>query len=278
MSHDQFQQFQQLQPAPMPQYSAPQQPMPQYSAPQQPMPQYAPQQQQFQPAPMPQYAPVQPFQSAPQQHLAQRPVQGSVSAFIGQPKIGRAKAVTWGGKPDGYTVVGEVASDVTDRDIIHDTDMQTGALRFWRDGSPRYVMLVTLNTGQPTADFPEGQATLYVRAGDIQDKLAEAMTQAGRRGAPKAGDMLSVTLIERRAGQGAIPKNIFAAQYRMGGSPNVEPISEPASQPQPVAETPEPAPNPTPVQVPAPPSAPTQSPAPEGPNQAQADLLAKLKG
>jgi len=221
------------------QWAAPQQP--QYA----PAPQYAPQPQyapppQFAP-PMPQgFAPMNPYGTpygAPvQQHVAP----GDIAAFMNQPKTGRPKSISWAGVPDGSTLAGVVTDDVSDRDVVPDTDPKTQQVKTWRDGSPKYALVVTIGVA-PSALYPEGKATLYCR-GDLWDKLSAAMAAAGRTGAPKAGDMLSVTLVERRAAQGQMsPKNIFSVAYatREGDGGNV--IAAPALQapPAPVYEQPQ---------------------------------------
>lgn len=270
---------------------APQAPAPQQYAPQAPAPQYQPQA----PAYAPQQAPQQAWGFQPQAPAPAQPLpQGDLSAFFGQPKTGRAPAVSWKGVPDGTTLAGIVKSDVTDADVVADTDPQTKALKTWRDGSPRYVLIVTLIT-------QGGEVSLYCR-GDLWDKLNAAMTAAGRQGAPKAGDSLSVTLVERQPGRGTVPKNIFSVQYATGDAgkktdpvQHVEaPAPTPQAAPQPLPEAPAPvqhveapapvqhveAPAPAPQAAPEPlPQAPAQqAPAAAGLSAEQAALLAKLQG
>ena len=266
-----FQQAPQFAPA-QPPYAAPPQfpgvpaaPNP-YAAPQFPVPPAYPQ------APAPfgqQYG--QPFYpQAPAQPLPQ----GDLAAFYGQPKTGRPAAVSWKGAPDGYTVAGVVAEDVTDKDVVPDTDPQTRQLKTFRDGSPKYALAVTLRV-QPSQANPEGLATLYCR-GDLWDKMDAAMKAAGRHGAPKAGDVLYVSLVERRQGRGTVPRNIFAVQYALGGAPDAAPTApqapeQPAPQVQAPAFTPAaPEPVQAPVQqfAPAPPQYAPQAPAQPLPQQA----------
>ena len=262
-----------------PQQFAPQAPAPQQYAPA-PVPQYQPQA----PAYAPQQAPQQAWGFQPQAPAPAQPLpQGDLSAFFGQPKTGRAPAFSWKGVPDGTTLAGIVKSDVTDADVVADTDPQTGALKTWRDGSPRYVLIVTLTT-------QGGEVSLYCR-GELADKLNAAMAAAGRQGAPKAGDSLSVTLVERQPGRGTVPKNIFSVQYATGDAGNTAPVQHveaqapaPQAAPQPLPEAPAPvqpeAPAPAPQAAPAPlPQAPAQqAPAAAGLSAEQAALLAKLQG
>lgn len=251
-----FQQAPQFAPA-QPQYAPPPQfpgvpaaPNP-YAAPQFPVPPAYPQQ-----APFGQQF-GQPFY--PQQAPAQPLPQGDLAAFYGQPKTGRPAAVSWKGAPDGYTVAGVVAEDVTDKDVVPDTDPQTRQLKTFRDGSPKYALAVTLRV-QPSQANPEGLATLYCR-GDLWDKMDAAMKAAGRTGAPKAGDVMYVSLVERRQGRGTVPRNIFAVQYAVGGAPDAAPTA-PSAAPQQVPQVQAPAPAPA---APEPVQAPVQQFAPQAP-------------
>ena len=190
----------------------------------------------------------QPFY--PQQAPAQPLPQGDLAAFYGQPKTGRAPAVSWKGAPDGFTIAGVVAEDVTDKDVVPDTDPQTHQLKTFRDGSPKYALAVTLKV-QPSQTHPEGLATLYCR-GDLWDKMDAAMKVVGRHTAPKAGDVVYVSLVERRQGRGTVPRNIFAVQYAVGGAPDVAPAAPQApAQPAPQVQAPAPVQDPqAPVQAP----------------------------
>ena len=215
-----------------------------YAAPQFPVPPAYPQQ-----APFGQQF-GQPFYPQQQQAPVQPLPQGDLAAFYGQPKTGRAAAVSWKGAPDGYTVAGVVAEDVTDKDVVPDTDPQTRQLKTFRDGSPKYALAVTLRV-QPSQANPEGLATLYCR-GDLWDKMDAAMKAAGRHGAPKAGDVMYVSLVERRQGRGTVPRNIFAVQYALGGAPDAAPTAPQApEQPAPQVQAPAFTPAaPEPVQAP----------------------------
>jgi hypothetical protein len=270
----------------------PQAPPQQY---QPPAPQYpqAPPQQYTQPAyPQPYGAPQAPPQQA---------AQGSLDAFYSQPSAASGPSVSWSTtvngvvqqKPLGTTYAGIVARDVTHADIQQDSDPKTGALKTYKDGRPKFFMKVPLKV-QPSPEFPEGEATWYVR-GQARDELVRAMSEAGINepgAAPKGGDAVSVTLVERRPprnGQG-MPANVVQVRYQRAGvtgapspapvaqpqapAPVQPPVSEPVQYQQPVQ---------APVEVPAQPvqaQAPAQ-PAPVPPSdldEAQQALLARLTG
>jgi len=244
-------------PAPQQQQYPPQYPQ----APAPPNQAYPPQQQQ----PYAQPYPSQPYPQqiqAPQQPLAQ----GGLDDFYAQPSAGSGPGISWTDKagnqrPIGMTFIGIVARDVTNGDVQQQTSPQ-GAPAFFRDGRPKFQMKVPLKQvamfdphGQqlPTPDFPEGEATWYVR-GQARDELTRAMAEAGCEGAPAGGAVVSITLVQRRPnGGGMQPSNIVQIRYQ---GPQGAAKSAEQSQVQPVPPgTGAPSPAPVPVQ-----QAPVQQP------------------
>ena len=184
----------------------------------------------------PQYAPAPYPQPMPMAPLPQ----GNLDTFFGQPKTGRAPALSWKGAPDGATVQAIVAEDVTDRDVVADTDPNTRQLRTYNDGSPRYVLVITLLVA-PSPTHPEGTASLYAR-GDVWEKMQAAMAAAGREGAPRRGDKVVITLTGRKPGRGTVPKNVFAVQYVRVDSDGIPTAPAPQAWQQPPAPVPAVAP------------------------------------
>ena len=242
--------------------------------PQQPVPAPQPPQPYAQPA-YPQPVPQQPAPQAypqpyPQQWAqpAAPPVQladGSIDAFYSQPNVGGGPGISWKGKPDGYTVQGVVARDVGDGDVQQEVgapgSADAGRPLTFRDGRPKFVMAVPLHV-PASPEFPEGEARLYVR-GQLKDELTRAMAEAQvPEAAPKAGAVITVTLVQRKPGRGTIPQNIFAVTYTPAGQapPPIQAAAQPTyaqpAQPQyqqPVYQQPAPA---------APPAAPQATQAP----------------
>lgn len=286
-------------------------------APQMPVP---PQQQPYaQPAypPQPvQYA--QPQQGYPPQQMAPPPqlANGTLDDFYSQPTGGGGPGVSWKGKPDGYTIQGFVPRDVTNGDVTQDTGApgtaEAGRPKTYKDGRPVFVMAVPLQV-PASVDYPEGEARLFVR-GQLREELARAMAEAqATEAAPVGGSWLTVTLVQRKQGRGAIPQNIFRVVYTPAGQqppainqptappqyaqapvqqvqqpvyaqPVPQQVAQPQYAPQPVATG---APSPAPVAAypQAVPAQPAQAPAPqaglpapEGLTPQQAELLAKLNG
>ena len=232
--------------------------------PQAPAPQGYPQQA-YPAPPAPQQYAVYPPQAPPQQP-AQPLATGSIDDYYSQPTSGGGPSISWKEKPLGTAYAGVVIRDVTNGDIQQQTNFQTKAPEFYKDGRPKFVMKVPLLM-QPTAEFPEGEATLFVR-GRMRDELVRAMGEAGVTGAPKKGDVIIVTLVDKKAsGQGLNPANVFAIQYQPADR-----AAEPQQAAPPAA--PQPAP-PAPVQVQAPqvPAAP-QPPAQQFPAQPQVQQVA----
>lgn len=187
---------------------------PQYPvAPQQPYPpQQAPQQFQ-QPYAAPYGAPQAP--QAPAQPL----VQGTLDDFYNQPSVGGGPSLSWTDKqsnqpkPLGTTYTGIVARDVTHADVQQQTDFRTQAPLFYKDGRAKFAMKVPLKL-QPSAEFPDGEASWFVK-GQARDELVRAMSEAGCDGSPKAGALITVTLVQRRnTGAGMNPANIVQVQYQ----------------------------------------------------------------
>lgn len=213
--------FNQGYPPAQPQYPA--QPAPQQYqqpyAPQQPVQQYAQPQYQQQ-APVPQGPP---------------PAQGSLDQFYSQPTAASGPSISWSvngqQKPLGTSYAGIVARDVIDADVQQDSDPKTGQLKTYRDGRPKFFMKVPLKV-QPSPEFPEGEATWYVR-GQSRDELARAMAEAGVSGSPKGGDALSITLVDRRPSRGGgMPANIVQVRYQSANGQQV-PAQQPVQQAQP---------------------------------------------
>lgn len=249
-------------------YGQPQ--FPGYPPQQAPAPQYP---QQGYPAPAPQqYAPPvqQPYaQPYPQQYAAPQPAPqgpppaaGTLDDFYNQPSASSGPSLSFKDKPIGTQYVGIVARDVTNADVQQQTDFNTKAPLFYRDGRPKFAMKVPLRL-QPSSEFPEGEASWYVK-GQARDELVRAMAEAGAtEAAPKGGVTIVVTLTGRRpSGAGMNPSNVFQVQYHPAqggtGAPSPAPVHPVAQQ--------------APVQQYAPQQAPVQQYAPQPNQQAQAPV------
>lgn len=221
----------------------PGQPQQPYAA--QPPVQYPPQQPgygQAPYAPQPAYAPQPGYgqppmgQPAPQVPLAN----GTLDDFFNQPGAGTGPSLSWKDKPVGASYAGIVARDVAQGDIQQETDPTTNAPKFFKDGRPKFVMKVPLKV-QPSAEFPEGEATFYVR-GQSRDELVRAMSEAGSQSnVPRGGDAMQVTLVQRRPSRMGNPANIVQIRYTVGqgGAGAPSPAPAPVQQQAPAQPVPE---------------------------------------
>lgn len=217
--------------APVEQYPAQQYPA------QQPYPQ-APVQPQY-PA-MPQYpqAPVQQYgQPAPAYYPPQPPAQptvsGTLDGFFNQRSAG-GKALSF---TPGTTHTVIVTRKITNGDIQQQTDTQNRP-QFFKDGSPKFVMVVPVQLFQPTAEFPDGMAAWYVK-GQARDELVRAMAEAGApEGPPEAGAVLQITCTGERQIRGLNPAKQFRVVYQRPGA--AQPAMSAAPAPAPVMQQPGP--------------------------------------
>lgn len=237
---------------------------PQYpQAPQQVQQPYPPQpvQQPYPPQGFPQQV-QQPY-PVPQQQPTQPLAQGNLDDYYNQPSASTGPSISWTNadrspKPIGTAYAGIVARDVTNADVQQQTDFNTKAPLFYRDGRPKFAMKVPLKV-QPSAEFPEGEATWFVK-GQARDELVRAMAEAGCDGAPKAGATIVVRLVQRRpSGAGMNPANVVQVGYTPPGG-------VPAQQPQ---QVPQPAPAQEQQWVQPPPNTGTASAAPQVSYQVQ---------
>jgi hypothetical protein len=264
---------------------------PQQYPPQAPAPQaYPPAQPAYQQPPAapygaPQYPPASypaaPAYGAPPQPAAPPAVAGTLDDYYDQPSTGGGPSISWKNKPDGTTYIGAVAGKPS---VFQDTDPKTNMPKTYRDGRPQFAMKIPLHV-QPSAEHPDGEASLYVR-GQMRDEMVRAMAEVGLpdRYEPQTGDVIQVTLLQRKPTQSGIPKNVFGIRYTPGpgagtGAPSPAPV--PAAQPEqyPVVSTatgqpvvhqqplpPAPAQQ-YPPQQQAPAGAPAQQYAPQAPQQ-----------
>jgi len=265
-------------------------------------PQQAPPQQQFVPVAYPQAPPQYPQPVYPQpQYAPPAPpptVAGSLDEFFNQPSTG-TKAWVFKDRPVGTTYSGIVARPVSSADVRQQTDQHGNGQRYM-DGRPKFVMVVPMLVS-PTAEFPQGQASWWVK-GQARDELARAMAEAGAPvGPPEAGAGITVQFVGLRPIPGMNPAHQYRVTYvRPQNAPPAQHPVNPAPT-QPINVAPQPWPNPAQVVPPqptdanysfsppfaAPPSATVSAPPAVVPAQVQAPnnlspeqqaLLARLTG
>lgn len=101
---------------------------------------------------------------------------GTLGAFFSQPAASGASLGKFFTNP-GQSIEGVVARPLTHADVRPQTNMQTGQIQTFKDGSVKWHMIVPLLVQQSQL-FPEGKAAWYVK-GQAKDELARAMLEAG---------------------------------------------------------------------------------------------------
>lgn len=177
-------------------------------------PQYAPPPQQGY-APQPQYPAY--GQQAPQQPPAPPLAQGSLDDYYSQPSTGGGGGLKFTG-PNNQPLINQsylfrVPRPVTNGDIQQQTDQKNTPLTF-KDGRPKFVMIVPAELLEPSPNHPDGLAKWYVK-GAARDDLVRAMAEAGApEGPPEMGAVIRVTLTGTRpSGPGMNAAHVFAVQY-----------------------------------------------------------------
>jgi hypothetical protein len=192
----------------------------------QPAPQGYYPQQQFAPQGYPQQGYGQPAPQPPAPPLAQ----GSLDAFYKQPTVGGGAALKF--DTPGTTHVFVVARDVTDADVVQQTQMGTNIPATFRDGSPMYQLIVPVI-------LPDGNAATWYVKGATREVLLEAMAKAGCPAGtyPKKGDAGRVTWASSRPTRFGNQAKIYTVDWtradQAGGGMNTAQQFSPAAQAQP---------------------------------------------
>lgn len=242
--------------APPQQYGPPPQ---QFQAPQGYPQQYPPGQfqppQQFQGYPAPQMAPPAPPLAS-----------GTVDDFYAQPTVGGGPGLKFDNVGDSH--VGMVNGACS---VIQETDFQTKAPKFFRDGRPKFQLVIPLK-------LPDGTDARWFVKGADREELVRAMTEAGApAGPPEDGALLKITYVENKPVPGVpTPRKVKRVDYRRPQG------AQSAPPPQAAAEQPAPAPAaaPPPQAAPVPQPAPAPQPAAQAPglDANGAEMLARFTG
>lgn len=119
----------------------------------------------------------------------------------------------------GDTVSGEIIEMVKRQQ----TSLSDNTKLYWDDGSPRMMLVITLQTDDVT-DEDNGERTVYVRGGrfevasgrgsSMKDAIADALKQENLR-APRIGDKLTVAYSgEGKGKKGYTPPKLYTAGYQ----------------------------------------------------------------
>lgn len=120
----------------------------------------------------------------------------------------------------GDTCQGEILEQVKRQQ----TSLSTGEKLTWDDGSPRMMLVMTIQTEDGNGDDDNGERTIYVRGGrfevasgkgsSMKDAIADALRQVGLR-APRIGDKIAVAYTgEGKGKKGYTPPKLYTAGYQ----------------------------------------------------------------
>lgn len=159
---------------------------------------------------------------------------GSLDAFYATPS-GGSKAWVFHNRPIGTAYAGLVSRALGDNDVRQQTDTNTGAPLTYRDGSPKWVMVVPMLT-QASPEYPEGVASWWCK-GQARDELTRAMAEAGAPvGPPEAGAYIAVQLVGHRPTRTGNPAYQYRVTYHRPtaetlAAVNAAPVAQPAPPP-----------------------------------------------
>ena len=188
-----------------------------------------------------------------------------------------------GGASAKFENVGDtVTGTIVTTEVTNQTDLATGAVLTWDDGSPRQQLVVSLQTQEKTDADDDGVRKVYVKGSkkpgsrSLHDAVASAVRASGAKGLTPGGT-LSVKYIgdEPSATRGFSPRKLYEATFApsAGGdflgtaapAPAPAPQQAPQATPAPAPAAPQYAPPVTQQQAPAQQyaqPAPTGAPAP----------------
>ena len=134
-----------------------------------------------------------------------------------------------GGKPAAFKQIGDqVIGNVLHAESRQQTDLNTGEPKFWKDGSPMKMVVVSLQTEERESEDDDGIRTVYVR-GQMTAAVRSALQQAHVKGLEIGGKLQVRYKADGVAKQrGFNPPKEYEAKYR---APAAEPVMVPADPP-----------------------------------------------
>ena len=156
-----------------------------------------------------------------------------------------------GGASAKFENVGDtVTGTIVTTEVTNQTDLATGAVLTWDDGSPRQQLVVSLQTQDKTDADDDGVRKVYVKGSkkpgsrSLHDAVASAVRASGAKGLTPGGT-LSVKYIgdEPSATRGFSPRKLYEATFTPGGGGDFLGTATQAPAPQQAPQaTPAPAP------------------------------------
>src|SRR5881275_1389402 len=81
----------------------------------------------------------------------------------------------------------EVAGAVVATEVRQQTAFKTGEVLTWRDGSPRMMVVATLQTQQHDGPDDDGLRRLFIKGKSLTDAVRDAVRKAGAGGLELGG-------------------------------------------------------------------------------------------
>lgn len=111
----------------------------------------------------------------------------------------------------GTTITGTIVGEPVVRDA---TDPATGEVQTWKDGNPKKVLVVTLQTDLRDHPEDDGQRSVWISTVGQKKAVGDAVVAAGRRGLDPGGKLtLTFTGLGEKTNPAFNPPKVFAAQY-----------------------------------------------------------------
>lgn len=123
-----------------------------------------------------------------------------------------------GGAPSAkFNQIGaEVAGTVVATDVRQQTDFKTGEVLTWRDGSPRMMVVATLQTQERDShDYnDDGLRRLFIKGKSLTDAVRDAVRKAGAGGL-ELGGWLKVAYVAdgQAADRASDPPKLYLAEF-----------------------------------------------------------------
>lgn len=167
-----------------------------------------------------------------------------------------------GGRSAKFKQIGdEISGFIQDQEVRNQTNPRTREIEYWKDGSPKKQLVVTLQTEQREDAEDDGLRKLYIKGKNLTDAVRDAVRIAGAKSLEFNG-WIRVAYIGdgQPAGPAVDPPKLYLAEYKRPAPQAASQfLSQSGGQPQQQRYAPQP-PQPQQPAAPAWPQQPTAQP------------------
>ena len=129
-----------------------------------------------------------------------------------------------GGKAAKFEEIGDrVAGKITDARVVDQTDMESGEVLTWKDGSPRKQLVVSIQT-EDVSDDDDGIRNVYAKGGNyevadgkgtsMKSAIAEAVKAAGVKTLETGGKLqIAFTGLGKKTNRAYSAPKLYTARY-----------------------------------------------------------------